>query len=118
MHACTHALYTVHCQAWLSGLPAARVEADVRTSIAYLRADRQMRGAISLLGLGLGGGQVLRANAKELQLAAAVRPPHLAVALLPAPALALALTLALVHHPTTARHRPQARPLSSHAWST
>ena len=64
----------MHCmrQAWLSGVPAARVETDVRTCIAYLRADRQIKGPISLLGLGLGGGQVVRANAKELQLAAAV----------------------------------------------
>ncbi len=71
-------------RAWLSGLPSARLDADVRECIAYLRADRQVRGPVGLLGLGLGGGQVVRTNSVELQLAAAVAicPRHYELAAL------------------------------------
>ena len=45
--ACTAPALRLH-QAWLSGVPAARVEADVRTCIAYLRADRLIKVRVRL----------------------------------------------------------------------
>ena len=44
---CTAPALRLH-QAWLSGVPAARVEADVRTCIAYLRADRLIKVRVRL----------------------------------------------------------------------
>ena len=45
--ACTARALRLH-QAWLSGVPAARVEADVRTCIAYPRADRLIKVRVRL----------------------------------------------------------------------
>ena len=75
--ACTQAQDDEAYASWLSGLPPERVDQDVRDCVVVLRADRRIRGPVTMLGLGLGGGQAVRANAGlELAGTALICPRH------------------------------------------
>lgn len=91
--ACTQAPDDEAYASWLSALPPERVDRDVRACVVVLRADRRIRGPLTMLGLGLGGGQAVRANAGvELAGTALICPRHYERATL---AAAKAPTLAL-----------------------
>ena len=75
--ACTQAQDDEAYASWLSALPPERVDRDVRDCVVMLRADRRIRGPLAMLGLGLGGGQAVRANAGlELAGTALICPRH------------------------------------------